>query len=268
MGDAQGLNTDRAFTLIELLVVIAIIAILVGLLFTALSGAKMRAQGARCLSNARQLHIGWAHWVEDHNDRLPPVSAGGGWVSGWLTNTFEPDDAPDNTNTVNLVGMDAETGSIGPYIKNPDVYRCPGDRSGRVRTYSINSYLNGFGPWNDTNYVTFRWLDSIRNPTDTFVVLDEREDSINDGYFAMDLPALEKTGKYAVVDYPASYHGGSGMLSFADGHAERHRWVESTTKPPLLRGRNHPLGSKPTTSDDRDMKWLKEHATVRKVSKP
>src|SRR5688572_12183613 len=136
MGSAHGFDTHRGFTLIELLVVIAIIGILAGLLFTALSGAKMRAQGARCLSNARQLHIGWAQWIDDHNDRLPPVVAGGGgWVSGWLINTFEPDDHPDNTNTANLVGMGAETGSIGPHTRNPNVYRCPSDRSGRVRTY-------------------------------------------------------------------------------------------------------------------------------------
>ena len=223
----------------------------------------MRAQGARCLSNARQLHMGWVHWTDDHDDHLPPVGVGSGWVCGILTNIIKIDDHPPNTNWANLVLMEAETGSIGPYIQNPDVYRCPGDKTGRVRTYSINSYLNGFGPWNDTNYVTFRRLDSIPNLADTFVVLDEREDSINDGYFAMDLPAFEKTGIYAVVDYPASYHNGAGVLSFADGHVEQHRWVESTTKPPLLRPGNLPMGSKPTSAHDADMKWLKDRATVK-----
>ena len=71
-----------AFTLVELLVVIAIIAILAGLLLSALARAKASAQSVVCLSNLKQLQTGWLLYAHDHHDALPPNNSAkiGGWT--------------------------------------------------------------------------------------------------------------------------------------------------------------------------------------------
>ena len=62
-----------AFTLIELLVVIAIIAVLAALLLPALEKARGHAQCASCMSNERQMYLGFLGYLMDNAERLPPM---------------------------------------------------------------------------------------------------------------------------------------------------------------------------------------------------
>ena len=96
-------------------------------------------------------------------------------------------------------------------------------------------------------------------PTLTWVFLDEREDSINDGEFVVGMFGYpDKPNQWVIVDFPASYHNRAGGLSFADGHAEIHRWRDPRTMPNL---KKVDLTLNVPSPKNQDVFWLQQHAT-------
>ena len=121
---------------------------------------------------------------------------------------------------------------------------------------------NASGSWypqSSSGWKVFTTLSDFTDPgpSDTFVLVDEREDSINDGYFVVDMAGWP-TRSQQIVDYPASYHNMAAGFSFADGHAEVHKWLDSRTRPAINKGNmqlNVPM------RDSRDLYWMMERAT-------
>ena len=164
---------------------------------------------------------------------------------------------------------------LWPYHRTLAIWRCPADRSTsrhggrlypRVRSVSMNCWLNSEGPWDGLNqYKVMRKISDMTapGPVGIFVLTDEREDRINNGFFVVDMRGFNprNLNSLQLVDVPASYHNGAGGVTFADGHSEIKKWLDPRTKQSIKPGRDLPLTA--ASPNNRDVLWLQERSTSR-----
>jgi len=199
----------NAFTLAELLLVVAVIAVLAGLMFSALGSAKAKARKTACISNLRQISLAVRMYADDSGDRTPEGKAG---------STRDPF-------TVYKEYMKGYAGSSQTSVR-ASLFACPADRfyyeddrriSQSLHVQSRNEYSSyafnagnaltgvpsGMPPIHPWPGIAGRRLSTIKEPAKTLLVVD---------YPALFPYSWHKPGG------ESHYNNAANVVSFVDGH--------------------------------------------------
>ena len=240
---ALTMRSRSAFTLIELLVVIAVIAVLMAILMPALKIAREQARAINCLANQRSLAQAYIMYADENDGSIP-----GGMARSSATNDVPPwvmvpldygatgsiIDRGDGDVTFEQRLNGLKAGALYRYLKEPDVYNCPGDKRKNMgtseddtlqylifRSYSLTDYMRGTDPKDAKK------LFSFKNQAEKMLFVEEIYDGASGNHNVDGWSYIPYDG--SLWDPLGNFHSDACTFSFMDGHAERKKWQDKRT---------------------------------------
>lgn len=212
----------KGFTMVELLVVVAVIVVLAALLFPVFGRARENARRTNCMSNLKQISLGFIQYSQDYDERLPLTSYGATNIS-W-------------------------TIGAAPYLTSTQIFRCANDSNAVWQTpaappannYYTTSYL--MNAWMAGTNV-FTHLASVQSPS-CVVLLSESNGVARDHFHpfywgnsstaeqvnAFMNSATWDDSKKETKEFPLTRHLDGFNMAFCDGHVKWMKW--SSAWPP------------------------------------
>jgi hypothetical protein len=243
---------QRGFTLIELLVIVMVAMFLGMVLLPGLVRLRSDSQAVQCLSNQRQLARAWKMYTEDNSGKIVSAyPAYGGFAGTWCAGNGERGGSAGSYTYGGADPGGIQSGLLWPYARVLGLYHCPTDHriasdssvpaqfKGKpiLRSISMNSFMDGTGLFpggsynpisggtRNPNYPVYLKESEIKQPKQTFILVDEDQNSINDGMFFMDV-----AGTRRFLDLPSRAHRFGYGINFADGHAEIIQFRDTQSK--------------------------------------
>jgi prepilin-type N-terminal cleavage/methylation domain-containing protein/prepilin-type processing-associated H-X9-DG protein len=195
----------KGFTLIELLVVIAIIAILAAILFPVFAKAREKARQTSCLSNIKQISLGWQMYAQDFDERAAPGQNSRTPLPRAWNATF-----------------------IDPYIKNVQIWECPsysataidpgncGEDRHRMGIGYNWAWTPVEGPGGDVGWITFKKMSRLQKPSE-FVIYGDTNCIGMGPYNNRSFTAWQQ---WAWPNNSATNHSDGLNFGYADGHGK------------------------------------------------
>jgi prepilin-type processing-associated H-X9-DG protein len=168
--------------------------------------------------------------------------------------------------------LDPKYAAFARYLTTRAVHKCPSDRTtyilsrGRpipqVRSYALNLYL---GPTDSmrrhlsTQYRVFPKSTDIPTPAGTFTFQDLTPQNLCTPAFIVLLPPVAQDQFF---HFPATHHNRGGVISFADGHVEAHRWHDPRTIRTAALGVK--IGHDIRSPGNLDLAWIHERTSALK----
>lgn len=212
-----------AFTLIELLALVGILVFLIALLVPALSKAHRQARTITCLSNLRQLHLGFTTYVNRNPERSLAYDPANGvyWINT-LAPTFP--DVPGMRfcpeASVSSYGWGSAKLAWGPF--DPSHGSSPGFSfiGNNSSSYGFNGWLYSTPDDNGSSRSLFRLRNSERIPV-------FGDANWMDGWpqggesLPHDTSIGSQPGESDLGRFYLARHGQTVNMAFLDGHAEQ-----------------------------------------------